>query len=175
MLISAWIFSPIAFLRSALEGLRPDNLREDQLALAVVVKCTHQELTRFTMDGSDGLSAASGGGKTSSFSIPGTLAMRGYSVNPSKLVSVISLPTSSTLGLFHPLFPTLSITKTSRPRPGRISSWNTPGLALNCKYPRLATTCVSAITVELLVVSCSCNPRGGAVVSVSLACPSMTR
>ena len=171
MLMSAWDWMPITSFdsSSAFEEVRPENLRWNEQRLRPQGNDTYHELTRSTTDGSDGWFVTSGGGKTSSFSIPGTLAMRGYRVNPSKLVSVTSLPTSFALGLSQPSFPTLSIVKTSRPRPGRISSWNTPGLALNCRYPRLATTCVSAITAEVLVVSCNCNPRGGVDVSVSLA------
>ena len=111
ILISACGLTLIASfdLPSAFEEPRPDNLEENQLRLTAHSEGTYQELTRFTMEDPDGSPTASGGGKTSSFSIPGILAMRGYRVNPSKLVSVISLPTSSTLGLFQPSFPTLSI------------------------------------------------------------------
>ena len=92
--------------------------------------------------------------KTSAVSIPLRLVNRGKIVFPSKLARVTSLPVTFTFWLYHPVVPVLSSSYTSGPLPGRIERSYTPGVTLNCIYPKFAITSVSDTSMPFLV---SCN------------------
>ncbi len=70
----------------------------------------------------EGVIIASASIKTFSVSIPGLRTNLGKIVTPSNEVKVTAVPVSLTSGLAHPSFPTLSVSYTSVPLPGRIAS-----------------------------------------------------